>query len=461
MRPLVLIHGYSDRGKSYRTWADALKGKVASLTHLYTCDYESLSNEITIRDLAEGFDRALSDQAGLADGQEFDAIVHSTGMLVLRSWLSTYAARRRRLKHLIALAPATFGSPLAHKGRSWLGAVFKGNRTLGADFLEAGDQILDGLELASTFTWDLAHLDLIVDEPVYGVDADTPYVFNFCGLQSYDGIRRLVSEAGTDGTVRWAGCALNTRKLVVDLTEVPDADGTGSGKRVAIFPKVENDPDNKPIDARVLLLQDMNHATILQKPSEVLIDLVTSALGVHSADELKRWSQKPSVKEAVSPAQSVPRWQQFVVRALDERGDPIPDYHLQMFSDSQREGLKEFDADVHVYSGDKSYRCFHVRIDSLLGDPSASLRLRIMASSGSSLVGYQGFGSERALSADGRRLRSGKWDATLDLGANLAGTGFRLFFPYTTTLIELRLNREPLPLTGQPTIFTITPQTVA
>src|SRR5215469_6755678 len=52
-------------------------------------------------------------------------------------------------KHLVAIAPATSGSPLARQGRSWLGAVFKGERHLGPDFLAVGDAILDGLELAS------------------------------------------------------------------------------------------------------------------------------------------------------------------------------------------------------------------------------------------------------------------------------------------------------------------------
>jgi triacylglycerol esterase/lipase EstA (alpha/beta hydrolase family) len=67
--------------------------------------------------------------------------VHSTGSLVLRAWLTHYADRRDRLKHFIGLAPANFGSPMAHKGRSWLGAIFKGNKTLGPDFLEASDRV--------------------------------------------------------------------------------------------------------------------------------------------------------------------------------------------------------------------------------------------------------------------------------------------------------------------------------
>lgn len=39
-------------------------------------------------------------------------------MLVVRAWLAAEPSRVRRLKHLVALAPASFGSLLAKKGRA-------------------------------------------------------------------------------------------------------------------------------------------------------------------------------------------------------------------------------------------------------------------------------------------------------------------------------------------------------
>jgi hypothetical protein len=39
---------------------------------------------------------------------------------------------------------------------------------------------------------------------------------------------------------------------------------------------------------------------------------------------------------------------------------------------------------------------------------------------------------------------SGKWDARFDLPATVDNVAF--FYPFTTTLIEIRINREPLPL---------------
>ncbi len=180
-RPLVLIHGYSADGDDFVPLRNALSTQHVAASDINICNYVSLNNEITIKDIAEGLERAFRNHPVLHDEkQDFDAIVHSTGMLVLRAWLTnakvsaSQNTRLKRLKHLIGLAPATWGSPQAHKGRTWLGALVKGGKTLGPDFLNAGDRVLEGLELASPFTWDLAHIDLLGPEPYYDRGADTP-----------------------------------------------------------------------------------------------------------------------------------------------------------------------------------------------------------------------------------------------------------------------------------------------
>ena len=134
-RPLVLIHGYSAEGKDFEKLKQALVERGIDSKDIDICNYISLNNEITIKDIAEGLDRAFraARSSWRATTQEFDAIVHSTGMLVLRAWLANAGppagnARLRRLKHLVGLAPATWGSPQAHKGRTWLGAMVKGDK---------------------------------------------------------------------------------------------------------------------------------------------------------------------------------------------------------------------------------------------------------------------------------------------------------------------------------------------
>jgi hypothetical protein len=84
--PVFFVHGYSDRGGAWAAWREILRRRLhLDYANLRTCGYVSVNNEITIRDLAEAFDRALSTQGGLDPDQPFDAMVHSTGMLVVRS----------------------------------------------------------------------------------------------------------------------------------------------------------------------------------------------------------------------------------------------------------------------------------------------------------------------------------------------------------------------------------------
>ena len=440
--PLVLIHGYSDQGASFEPWRRAMVQRGYDVSSIHVSNYRSLTNEVTLKDVAEGLDRALRIRAGLAADEPFDAIVHSTGMLVIRAWLTAYAKRRDRLKHLIGLAPATFGSPLAHKGRSWLGALFKGNRERGPDFMEAGDRILDALELGSRFTWDLAHLDLLGDEPFYGPTRSTPFVFVFCGTKAYTGLRGLMNEPGSDGTVRWAGCPLNTRKIVLDLTLDPSR--PGSEDRVSIAEWRNTDIDLTPVAG-------VNHGTILEKPAGDLLEMVDGALRVTSAAGFAQWKSE-AARRTRAAREAIDEWQQFVFRAVDERGDPIPDYNVQLFTRDARgaiRDLRDFDLSVHVYGSDPSFRCFHVNLTRLKRARLPNLWLRVIASSGSQLVGYHGYGSDKAIDGADRRSSGAKWDGELDLSELVGDAEVKFFYPFTTTLVELRLNREPLPLTGR------------
>lgn len=447
-RPVVLLHGYSDRGRSYRRWREILGAEGYELHEIHTANYETLTNEISLDDIAEGFDRALRIEAGLDEDQDFDAIVHSTGMLVLRAWLSRYAARRSRLKHLIGLAPATFGSPLAHKGRSWLGAVFKGRKEFGPDFLEAGDLVLDGLELGSAFTWDLAHADLLDEQPFYGPGADTPFVFVFCGDQGYGGLRRFIHEPGTDGTVRWAGCPLTTRKIELDLSLRPLPDPED---RFRIVPK----GDRRDADAPLIPIAGANHGTILRDPPPNLLAMIIAALRVASDAGLEQWYGRQDVKDALANRATMHAYQQFIVRLIDERDDGVTDYNLELFTRDaagRAHRLDGFDDAVHVYAQDKSLRCFHVDLKALRPEKLTNLWLRFIASSGTALVGYHGHGSQK-VKEEGRKAASAKWDGMFDISRTVQDKGFKFFFPFTTTLIQIMLDREPMPLAGRNKVF--------
>jgi hypothetical protein len=297
----------------------------------------------------------------------------------------------------------------------------------------------------------LTHHDLLGERQFYGRGSDTPYVFVFCGTESYKGIRKLVNEAGTDGTVRWAGCALNTLKFSVDMTrdtlmtEIPEE------SRVTATNLAKKGTMAIPFWP----IAGKNHGTIVSEPSPELVSLVYKALQVDSQDAYEAW--RAEARDETQPAMQQLEaagelWQQFVVHATDERGDPIHDFHLELFTkrpDGSVNPLDEFDFDVHAYGADKSFRCFHVNLARLTevvaerqGEP---LWVRIIASSGSALVGYHGVGSEK-LRPDLQEMDpEGIWDAQLELPSVMGDSEVSFFFPFTTTFIELKINRDPMP----------------
>jgi hypothetical protein len=441
-RPIVLLHGYSADVESLTPWRRILLERGYEAPEIHLGGYISLSNEISIKDLAEGFDRALRLQPGLADGQEFDAIVHSTGGLVIREWLATYATRRGRVKRIIGLAPANFGSPLAHKGRSWLGAMFKGEKERRPDFLEAGTRVLTGLELGSSYTWTLAHRDLISRQPTYGQGADTPYPFVFIGTDGYGGVRGLFSDPdGSDGTVRWAAAGLGTRKLVVDLRREP---GMEKVERVTVAPWSN-------VNVPLVFVPGCNHATIVRDPPPALVEMVMEALAVEDFDAYTAWAQRHAdpAKQARILDGKEP-WQQFVVHAVDERRDPVPDFYVTVgtVDSGEFEPIEDFALDVHPFADDPSYRCFHVNLAKLKVEERRTLELRLIAQSGTELVAYYGHDSDTFTPAGGERDDPGHWDAKIDLTPWLRDTETKFFWPHTTTLVEVVLNREPMPPEG-------------
>jgi len=447
-RKVVLVHGYSDRGASFIPWAKVLKERGFKTELIEVVTYKSLTNEVTISDLAEGFDRALKIKGISGD---FDAIVHSTGMLVVRAWLTANRddqTRVKRLKHLIGFAPATWGSPLAHRGRGFLGSIFKGNKETdpinAPDFLEAGDLILDALELASTFTWNLAHVDLFGPNVYYGEDGNTPYPFIFCGNEAYGGLRKFVNEPGTDGTVRFAGVSLDSRKFTVDLTK----DETHKDR--VTTPRATN------VDAPAIFVDGRNHGTIMSKPDAEMANFVVRALNVASHEDFLKWrddAQKWS--KSGTPKQE---YQAFVIRLADERGDPINDYHVQLF-EVRGDDVDDlpFDLELHPYARDKSYRSFHIDLKELKA-VKGQVWMRVTVSSGTLLVAYSGISNSgfpqgpvpkrQPGETDEQfklRLESRPTEIHLNLSRYLGGTNTKLFSPFTTTLIEIKVDREPLP----------------
>jgi hypothetical protein len=477
----LLIHGYSASAAALEPWKKVLvDAQIPTLT-ISIGNYITLNNEVTLKDLGEAFDRALrltkwSSPAG-DDSWTFDAIVHSTGMLVLRQWLASDPflgtdnpqSRIKRLKHLVGLAPATFGSPQAKQGRSWLGALIKGNRHLGPDFLNAGDQVLDGLELGSRYTWELAHKDLVCATPLYDKGHNTPYVAVFIGNVGYDGVASLSNPPGADGTVRWAGCALNTRKVSVDFRRDPKlTNPAGQTCRCNISPWTSNRQG-----APMIAVDGKNHGTIVSEPDQQVADLMTRFFKVVDEGSYDTWEADalafgnkglPRMKEASKDgAAGGAGWQQLLVHVVDDHGDSVTDYNLQLFigdnlDQSDDPTFPPIPLIVDTYSGDGSYRCFYVRLsDAMLAintpaGQQKKLWLELIASSGSTFIEYEAYTGRdtkpERLTIDHETGKPVKMDIT-----PLTQGDQTLLYPYTTTLLEIFVEREPLPLDDVSQLF--------
>ena len=118
-RPVVILHGWSDVSTSFEPLAKLLRAKLGSpnISFIHLVDYISMEDEVRFDDIASAMEVAWKRESLPTEAGSVDAIVHSTGGLVIRDWLQrNYRPDKAPIKHLVMLAPPNFGSPLAHKG---------------------------------------------------------------------------------------------------------------------------------------------------------------------------------------------------------------------------------------------------------------------------------------------------------------------------------------------------------
>jgi len=221
--PVVILHGWSDTSDSFVPLSAFLKAQGFQPVNLFLGDYISMADDVSIADAAKAMEAAVRRKISNSELKTpFDLIVHSTGGLVSRAWLSSYytgmASEAIPVQRLVMIAPANFGSRLATIGQTILGRIAKG---WGHGF-HTGKLMLDGLELGSPFQWGLASRDLFsvdasVTGTVYGEARVWPFVL--VGSMPYqNGLRQMVNENGCDGTVRVAAANLNAYGATLDFT---------------------------------------------------------------------------------------------------------------------------------------------------------------------------------------------------------------------------------------------------
>lgn len=218
---VAIVHGWSDSARSFENLRGFLIKNNYAPTEIWLSDYVSTDDDVRIEDVAARMEHVVT--AHIEEGKlklPFDMIVHSTGGLVAREWVSRFYFERGRacpVRRLVMLAPANFGSRLASLGKSMIGRLAKGWN----NWFQTGAEMLAGLELASSYQWRLARRDLFAGEgdatSPYGADKVMPFVIT--GSRGYpEGLRQIVNENGSDGTVRCCAANLNATGLTVDFS---------------------------------------------------------------------------------------------------------------------------------------------------------------------------------------------------------------------------------------------------
>lgn len=360
-KPIVVLHGWSDNYESFRNLAEFLHDRLQRpVIDIDLVDWVSLDDELTYGDLRYAFEQAWKASKLPTAPGSVDAVVHSTGALVIRDWMTAYYQRDTvPIEHLLMLAPANYGSPLAHKGREFYGRILKGWKT----GFQTGTKLLKGLELASPYTWDLAFRDVLVKTPWYGADGIMATVL--VGNTGYGGVRAAANEDGGDGTVLTSTANLNSALVTMDCTRPrPSYALYGLQKRQrAAFAVLEGD----------------NHATITMCDDQSPIDpdarrLIAAALEVERKDWMK-WYDELAARTAKQVAAAVTRrdstfhtFQNTVIRVKDDWGNPVPSYFVEFCEHDEDADTNPLAAffhksilqKVHPYEDDPSYRSLYV-----------------------------------------------------------------------------------------------------
>jgi pimeloyl-ACP methyl ester carboxylesterase len=363
-RQVLIIHGWSDTSRSFHALATFLAGHDYAPKLLWLGDYISRYDDVRVEDVGKRMGEVIADmsKAGELD-KSFDVIVHSTGGLVAREWLTSWyrgGVEQCPMKRTVMLAPANYGSKLAATGKSFLGRIVKGYD----NWFQSGKAMLNDLELSSPFQWALAQRDVLQmpgadSNRYYGKDGVWPFVI--VGTHPYaSALRQIVNENGSDGTVRVCAANLNARGVTFDFRETDLKKlVTVWGSRLeadvplAVLPTRTHgsiiDPDRADKD---------NQEKIPESPDEKrqLGELVLQALGCRDFDEYRSihaaWdaiSEQTTARRAGADDQNAEYFHQYMQMnacVVDDQGHPVDDYFLEFFSS---ESKRNDDANVYLH----------------------------------------------------------------------------------------------------------------
>jgi pimeloyl-ACP methyl ester carboxylesterase len=396
MLPVVILHGWSDDSESFEPLSGWLKSNGFDVMSIYLGDYISMNDEITLFDLGSAFQKALVDNQIELNPHQFDLVVHSTGGLVAREFLRQVCqgdATKTPVAHLCMLAPANFGSPLAALGKSVLGRLMKGWnwKNLG----QTGTQVLNALELASPYSFELAQTDLF-DAGFRIFDPANTMATVLVGSAAYEGMRSVAHENGSDGTVRVATANLNAHYLEADFGEPEAPTCTEQPRNVGDIALGVFQRNHTTIhDPAVTSQQNEWHQAVIQALTttpnqynihvQALKDLTTATFNTGIQDPNPGWYHQ---------------FQHVVFRVRDQFGQPVSDYVIEFYQEKKDPKDLVFTKihgdvleKVTTNSTDASYRSFFFDITNLQTylkeNPKADIAMSLSAARLSERVSYR------------------------------------------------------------------------
>jgi hypothetical protein len=454
---MLLVHGYSDGSTSFTALRDFFRDHAGyDEVKMYFVDYTSMDDETTYRDLADKLD---TDYRILFPDERIDVVCHSTGSLVVRAWLALHNERNRLrmgedenelppcpVERLICFAPANFGSDLALLGQSFLSkfrTTFFNNHSQAEDAFETGKVLLQGLEPASPFQWELSMYDLHDKHTYFSPDRPKHrrcYPFVLSAGTGYTGLQaKLIKQRakpGTDGTVRIPGTSLNTRMCTLDF---PD----NAPPELYWYPEVKF--PNIPF----AVFAGFNHGSIINPEESAFFSdigpgkMALEALKVSDDKTYETVSKQfenameANYNNMADDDKNKDRFQQFFFKVRDDVNLPVPDYyidfHIVLADGTTDEELtvtfdEYFQTSFYQHSVDSSCRVMLVNcarleeFDKLLEGKKARLMIQVNGISSLPDVKY-------------RPQTFEVYDPTKDYD-------IYFLYPNTTTLVDLVLNRE-------------------
>ena len=390
---VIFVHGWSVTDtNTYGLLPEAIAkqavdyGLTIDIKHIWLGKYISFDDTVNMSDIVRAFDQALRDQFSEGESiSDFSCITHSTGGPVVREWVDHYYGSEHLnnspLRHLVMLAPANHGSPLAALGKQRVGRI-----KAWFDDVEPGQLVLNWLALGSQQQIDLssAYLDY---QPAK--NRFFPFVLTGQSIDKHfcDFVNSYLSEAGSDGVVRVSGANLNYSmvKLAESNEQKSNSDSTtyllkpvGSISRPAstafgVVPNASHSGKTKGIMRSV----------VSPTSTKIQVAEILQCLQVNNENEyLTRENQLVAL--TAKTQKSGNRYMNCVFVIKDDQGVPVNDYDLILLGkDHDPDKLsKGFFVDRQQNAANKNHLVYYINYDVIMKNKWTGFRVIARPSKG-------------------------------------------------------------------------------